>query len=587
MAVQPGERLCLVGRNGAGKSTLLRIVAGEVEADRGTVRFSDDARCAYLGQEVPRGLMGTTGALVAHDDHGVEESAAGEFERMLTRLGVAPDAPLDTLSGGALRRVLLARALATGAQVLLLDEPTNHLDIDSVIWLEDFLLRLSTTRAVAVIFVTHDRAFARRLAQRVLEVDRGTLFRHDCNFDEFIRRRDRRLEEEEAQRVAADKVRAQEEAWLRRGVKARRTRDEGRVRRLLAMRDAYRQRRSRAGSARMEIGQAERSGDLVITSKGLSFRWSPEAEPLFQELELEILRGDRVGVVGPNGSGKTTLIRVILGDLTATAGEVRRGANVQHVLFDQLRDALDPQKTVRENLGEGYDTLTINGRNRHISAYMQDFLFAPEDANKPVYTLSGGERNRLLLAKLFARPSNLLVLDEPTNDLDAETLELLEDQLLEYHGTIILVSHDRQFLDNVVTDCLVFTGDGSVQEYAGGYSDWRALAQTGGAPAERTAPQPSSATTPSRPRRERRGLTYRQQQELRELPDRIAALEDELHTVETQLADPEVYRGGGTATPAELTARLSELQDEVARAYARWEELEALEEPGDAESSSR
>ena len=599
--VQPGERVCLMGRNGAGKSTLLKIIAGEIVPDRGTVRVDGETTVARLPQDLPSGLSGTALAVARGDDPTRELEAA----RVLTRLGIDPDADYTTLSGGARRRVFLARVLATSAGILLLDEPTNHLDLDTVLWLEDYLLRLSRTRSTAIVFVTHDREFARRIADSVGEIDRSTFYRHDCGYDEFLRRRDRRLEEEEAQRREFDKKLAKEEAWLRRGVKARRTRDEGRVRRLLEMREQYRQRRERVGTAVIGIEEAERSGDLVIKTKGLTFSWDAgtgaAAPPLIRDLTTLVMRGDRLGIVGPNGSGKTTLIRLFLGELAPTAGSVRRGANLQPVYFDQMRDSLDPERSLWDNLGEGYDTVTINGRTRHLMAYLQDFLFSPEDVNKPVSTLSGGERNRLLLAKLFARQSNLLVLDEPTNDLDGETLELLEQLLLDYSGTILLVSHDRAFLDNVVTDCLVLAGDGDVIEYAGGYGDWRGKERARrAAEEEKVSPAGNRGSGPtvgasgdvasgdvasadgnragrrsSDRNNDRRKLTWKEERELEALPDRIAALEEEQAEIHAVLANPELYRGEDADTaPAEYTARLDQVTEALEAAFHRWEALE-------------
>ncbi|TVR67510.1 MAG: ATP-binding cassette domain-containing protein [Spirochaetaceae bacterium] len=607
--VDPGERMCLMGRNGAGKSTLLRIIAGEVRPDRGTVRVDPEARVALLPQDIPPGITGTAltvalGRAAPENSAGgaADEAAPGttpasapasglETERVLTRLGVDPEAQFSTLSGGAQRRVYLARALASEARILLLDEPTNHLDIDTVLWLEDYLLRLSRTRSTTILFVTHDREFARRLAQSVGELDRGTFIRHNCGYEEFLSRRDKRLEDEVAQRARFDRELAKEEAWLRRGVKARRTRDEGRVRRLAAMREEYRRRRERVGSVAMTIEEAERSGDLVIATEGLSFSWAPGTAPLIQDVTTLVMRGDRVGIVGPNGSGKTTLIRLLLGELPPGAGTVRLGARVQPVYFDQMRGALDPDRSLWDNLGDGYDTVTINGRTRHLAAYLQDFLFLPEDANKPVGTLSGGERNRLLLAKLFARPSNLLVLDEPTNDLDGETLELLEQMLLEYRGTIILVSHDRAFLDNVVTDCLVLTGEGRVIEYVGGYGEWRAREQ-----ARKTARTPDVAPGQREARgeqeqREQRGegesirgrekLTWKEARELDALPDRIADLERKEAEIHAILADPDLYQGEEASTaPIEYGLRLETVTGELAEALRRWEELEERNQAG-------
>ena len=577
--VNPGERVCLMGRNGTGKSTLLKIIARELLPDRGTVRLDGEATAALLPQDIPAGITGSALTVAAEG----KPSRELEAERVLTRLAVDPEAEFSTLSGGAKRRVILARTLATGASVLLLDEPTNHLDIDTVLWLEDYLLRLSRTRSTAIIFVTHDRAFARTVAETVGELDRGAFIRHDCGYDEFLVRREKRLEDEEAQRLRFDKAMAKEEAWLRRGVKARRTRDEGRVRRLLAMREQYRKRRDQTGSVSMTIEEAERSGDLVITTKGLTFSWTPDSPPLIRDLTTLIMRGDRTGIVGPNGSGKTTLVRLLLKELVPRAGTVRHGANLKPVYFDQLRGALDPERSLWDNLGEGYDTVTINGRSRHLMAYLQDFLFTPEDVNKPVSTLSGGERNRLLLAKLFARPSNVLVLDEPTNDLDGETLELLEQMLLDYSGTILLVSHDRAFLDNVVTDCLVLTGEGSdgiVQEFVGGYGDWRAREQearrdSSGAPGPASRTNPAGQTSPAS-RTSSARLTWKEARELESLPQQIAALEEEEKKLHTALADPELYRREDTAeATARFTQRLEQVTDDLAATYERWEELES------------
>lgn len=583
--INPGERICLMGRNGTGKSTLLKIIAGQVLPDRGAVRLEQEARATFLNQDLPADLTGSALAVASQG----EPSREQEARQLLTRLAVSPEAAVETLSGGALRRVLLARTLATPAEILLLDEPTNHLDLDTVVWLENYLERLCKSRSAAIVFVTHDRAFARRLAQNVAELDRGTLYHHTCGYDEFLERRDKRLADEEARWEQFDKDLAREEAWLRRGVKARRTRDEGRVRRLLDMRERYRQRRERVGSVDLSLEEARRSGDLVITTKNLSFAYSPEGEPIIDNLSTLIMRGDRVGIVGPNGSGKTTLIKLLLGELAPRDGTVRRGANLHPIYFDQLRTSLDPEKTLWENLGDGYDTVTINGRTRHLLAYMEDFLFSREEVNKPVRILSGGERNRLLLAKFFARPSNLLVLDEPTNDLDGETLELLEQILLDYQGTILLVSHDRAFLDNVVTDCLVLSGDGTVQEYAGGYGDWRdrqnhrADQETQNRDKTAGRGNPSPAGERQKPRRTGTRLRYKEHQELEALPGAIAALEEEEADIHRLLSDPDLYRtvarqetpGGSNQDPGQLSRRLEEIGQELARAYERWEELEA------------
>jgi ATP-binding cassette subfamily F protein uup len=492
---------------------------------------------------------------------------------------------MATASGGVIRRVLLARALAAGADALLLDEPTNHLDIDTVLWLEDHLLRLSQVEKRAIVLVTHDRALARRFTTRVAELDRGALYSFDCGYDEFVRRREEQLEQEEAQRREFDKKLAAEEAWLRKGVKARQTRNEGRVRRLQQMREQHRNRRERAGTARMAIEQAQRSGDIVIETEDLAFSYGDT--PIVSGLTTTIERQDRVGVVGPNGSGKTTLVRLLLGELTPQAGRVRHGSGLEVVYFDQMRAGIDPDGSVYENVGEGYDTVRYGGRERHVAGYLKEFLFSEPEMKKPARNCSGGETNRLLLAKLFARPSNLLVLDEPTNDLDAETLELLEDLLLDYEGTIILVSHDREFLDNVATECFVLRGDGTVAEYSGGYSEWREREQ------KRRQKQDGSRGRSGRDggakrkggrRREGRGgtdgrsrkLGFKERKELAELPDRIAALEEEQAEIHEKLADPSLYREGDGASPRELTERLQEVEQEITAAYERWEELDAL-----------
>jgi len=612
LVVEAGERLCLTGRNGAGKSTLLKLIATEIEPERGSLRFESGVRAEYLPQDLPPDMRGL--ALdVVRNGRSEELVPTHRAEEVLSRLDIECAAETATLSGGAKRRVLLARALASGAELLLLDEPTNHLDIDTVLWLEEYLERLTLGGGCSVLFVTHDRAFARRLATSVAEIDRGALIRHDCGYNAFLQRREKRLQDEEEQRALFDKQLAAEETWLRRGVKARRTRDEGRVKRLLEMREEHKARRAQAGSVRMGIDVAARSGDLVAEVEGLGFRYDAAGPDIIREFSTFIMRGDRVGIVGPNGVGKTTLIQLLLGKLKPDAGWVKLGSKVQVVYFDQMRAVLDPDRTIYENLGDGYDTVSINGSTRHLTAYLKDFLFGPDEARKPVSMLSGGERNRLLLAKLFAAPSNVLVLDEPSNDLDADTLELLEDLLLDYKGTILLVSHDREFLDNVVTDCLVLGAGGRVQEYVGGYKDYRAeeakrraqdlaasgrgggakagglnggnsktvnangvKSNTGNSAAERRRSAKAKVTGP-------RKLSFRETQALEQLPNQIAQLEEEQAAIHTQLADPELYRGDQDgATAASLTVRLQDIEDELSTSYARWEELERLaaEAPG-------
>lgn len=593
-----GDRCCLVGRNGTGKSTLMKIIASEILPDSGRLSLLSGARVAYLGQEIPGEPTGNALAVASGEvplpGEGTErlpaedaESAAErrlEAERLLTRLGVPFETDLATASGGVVRRVLLGRALAAGADLLLLDEPTNHLDIDTVVWLEEYLLRLGTVHKRTLLFVTHDRAFAEGLTGRVAELDRGKLHLYDCGYGEFLSRREERLANEAAVRERFEQRLAEEEAWLGKGIKARRTRNEGRLRRLLAMREEQRNRRQRLGAARLSLDSGFRSGELVVETENLSFAYG--ANRIIHDLTTMIMRGDRVGIVGPNGIGKTTLIKLLLGELDPDMGRVRLGTGLEVVYFDQMRSRLDPEKSIYENVGEGYDTVRSGSGQRHLLAYLQDFLFSREDVNKPIKTLSGGERNRVLLAKLFARPANLLVLDEPTNDLDTETLELLEELLLEFKGTIILVSHDRRFLDNVVTECLVFSGDAVVEEHVGSYTDWREKrlpekstpgeqargGRRAGASDGRKGGKPRSARSDA----EERKLSFKEQRELEELPERIAALEEELDGIHRRLADPELYRSAslGDAAPAKLTRREAEIRTALEEAYQRWEMLE-------------
>jgi ATP-binding cassette subfamily F protein uup len=602
LQIEGGERLCLLGRNGTGKSTLLKVISGELPADGGEMHRQQGLRVALVGQEVPQDLqgavydivaagMGTAAELLARYHHVAQRLAAEggdallaqletlqhrleehgawslhqEVERVLNRLSLDADAPFAALSGGTKRRVLLARALVATPDILLLDEPTNHLDIDTILWLEEFLLRNIKT----VVFVTHDRAFARRVANRVAELDRGRLFAFSCGYDQFVSRREALLEAEVTRMALFDKKLAQEEAWIRQGIKARRTRNEGRVQALQKLREEYRRRRERLGTATIRLQEAARSGALVAEAEQVSFAWA--GRPLIRDFSTTILRGDRVGIIGRNGSGKTTLLRLLLGELAPQAGSVRLGTRREVVYFDQLREQLDLQATVQENVGGGNDTVVINGKPRHIIGYLQDFLFTPDRARTPVQVLSGGERNRLLLAKLFTKPANLLVLDEPTNDLDAETLELLEDLLLDFAGTLLLVSHDREFLNRVVTSTLVLNDDGTVGEFVGGYDDW--LRQAGGATAPVPVTPPTSPGRAKPPKERPRKLTFREERELAELPEQIAALEGEQAALLQTLADPAFYRSAG-GDVARCNERLAGLEEELAAAYARWEELE-------------
>ncbi len=488
-------------------------------------------------------------------------------------MGLDAGALFESLSSGMKRRVLLARALVADPDILLLDEPTNHLDIEAIRWLEDFLLRYGGT----LVFVTHDRAFLARLATRIVELDRGHLYDWACDYATFLERKEQLLAAEERQAALFDKKLAQEEVWIRKGIEARRTRNEGRVRALKAMREARLRRRERQGAARMQLQEAERSGNLVIEAKGVGFAYGDGADqssrPVIRDLTTTIMRGDKVGIIGPNGSGKTTLLRLLLGDLTPQAGTVRHGTNLEVAYFDQLKATLDEEKTVQKNVSD-YDMIPIDGQSRHVIGYLQDFLFPPERSRSLVKFLSGGERSRLLLAKLFTRPSNVLVLDEPTNDLDIETLELLESLLVGYQGTVLLVSHDRAFLNDVVTSTLAIEADGRVKEYDGGYDEYLRQRREE-APAE---PKPSHAPGPSssRPPADRpRKLSHKERKELESLPGRIEELEAARAELHDAMADPAFYRQDGGAI-AEAKARLEAMESELAIAYERWEALESL-----------
>jgi ATP-binding cassette subfamily F protein uup len=603
LRIDRGERVCVVGRNGAGKSTLLRIISGEQRADAGTIWTEPGLRIARLDQDVSIATdrtvfdvvaeaLGDLSDLVARYHHAAVqvaehgspalldklgrlqhslEQADGwrieqRVELVLSRLELPADVHVDTLSGGWRRRVLLARALAAEPDVLLLDEPTNHLDIEAIVWLETFLADYPG----ALVFVTHDRAFLQRVATRIVEIDRGRLTSWPGDYATFLRRKDEWLASETVAQEKFDKRLAEEEAWLRQGVKARRTRNEGRVRALMAMREERAGRREQAGTVRLQIESAGRSGQMVLEADHVDKTFG--LKDVVRDFSARIMRGDRVGLIGPNGSGKTTLLRLLLGELAPDRGEVRRGANVEAAYYDQQREQLDPDRTVFDTLGDGNDTVTVNGRSRHVNAYLRDFLFPPERAQSPVRALSGGERNRLLLARLFTRPANLLVLDEPTNDLDLETLELLEAQLSEWAGTLLLVSHDRAFLDNVVTSTFVFEGSGRVEEYLGGYADW--LRQR--VPLAVASPTPSTKPVERAPRARVAStkLSYREQRELDDLPARIEALETEQRTLGATMAEPEFYRQPAAAINAAL-ARVQSIERELVELYARWDALDS------------
>jgi ATP-binding cassette subfamily F protein uup len=481
--VDAGERVAVIGRNGSGKSTLLNVLGGELPPDDGVVIRQPGLRIARLVQDVPlsanRSVADVVGEGLGDLDPHDEWQRHHQADMVMSRLSLPPDAIVDTLSGGWKRRVLLARALVGQPDVLLLDEPTNHLDIAAITWLESFLADYKG----AVIFVTHDRAFLEPLATRIVELDRGMLTSWPGDYATFERKKEEWLANEELQNAKFDKKLASEEVWLRRGVKARRTRDEGRVKALMAMRADRSERRNRAGNVKMQMEQSDPSGKMVFEANDISFAYpSGTGGDVIKDFSTRVMRGDRIGLIGPNGAGKTTLLRILLGQLPPDRGEVRRGANVEIAYYDQQREQLDPDRTVVDTIGDGNETVTVNGQPRHVHGYLQDFLFSPERARSPVRALSGGERNRLLLARLLTRPANVLVLDEPTNDLDLETLELLEQQLVEWPGTLLVVSHDRRFLDNVVTSTIAFEGGGRVEEFVGGYEDYvrqRAVSREG------------------------------------------------------------------------------------------------------------
>ena len=573
--IEPGERIGLLGRNGAGKTTLLRILAGESPADKGEVLFSAGTKIAYLPQEVPQELHGSVRDIVAAgaaregDARDADWKQAQRVDRVLEEMKLPPEAAFESFSAGMKRRVLLARALVRSPDILLLDEPTNHLDVEAILWLEDFLSRWPGT----LIFVTHDRMFLRKSAKRILEIDRGRLFDWSCDYDTFLRRKEDALAAEEKQNALFDKKLAAEEVWIRTGIKARRTRNEGRVRALEQLRRTRAERRSSPGKVKMAIQEGQRSGALVAEADEISFAYGERI--IVKELSTTLMRGDKVGIIGPNGAGKTTLLRLLLGQLAPQSGTVRLGTNLQIAYFDQLRGQLIDDKSVQENVGDGYDTLQINGQPRHIIGYLQDFLFSPDRARTPVKFLSGGERNRVLLAKLFAKPANVIVLDEPTNDLDSETLELLEELLADFSGTVLLVSHDREFLNHVVTSTIVFE-PGGAKEYDGGYDDWLRQRKP---PAE-TKPAAKQLAAPVRPTAAESGKrkrSFKEKKELESLPQTIEQLEADIAAIHDDMSKPEFYQQASEKLAAEQ-ARLKDLESRLKTAYERWETLEALAE---------
>ena len=606
--IEPGERICLLGRNGVGKTSLMRLISGEVEPESGVITKASSLVVTCLKQVVPEELKGTVfdiisegfgsrGKLLAechqlsHDvaDDPHNASLLKRLDTLQHRLDIEDgwqlnryvemiaekikldvDAKIENLSAGMKRRVLLAQAIVREPDILLLDEPTNHLDIEAIMWLEDFLSKYEGT----FIFVSHDRAFVKKLATRIIELDRGQLRSFTCNYETYLSRKEALLEDEKVRNALFDKKLSQEEVWIRKGIKARRTRNEGRVKALLKMRDERRQRKEFKGTVRMQIQDSQLSGRLVIDAKDISFGYKAD-KLIIKNLTTQIMRGEKIGVIGPNGSGKTTLLKVLLKELEAQEGNVRHGTNLEISYFDQLHAQLDSEKTVFENIADGNETIVVNGSPRHIIGYLQDFLFTPFQSRNKVANLSGGERNRLLLAKMFAKPSNVLVLDEPTNDLDVDTLDLLEEFLLNYPGTVLLVSHDREFLNNVVTSIFAFEGEGFIKEYVGGYDDW--LRQS------RKLQEIQQENQKAAPKKERqkqatdkpRKLSYKEKKELESLPELIEKLETEQKQLHDEMLKPDFYKKSSEV--AAVNVRLTELSEKLEQAYARWQMLDELQ----------
>ncbi len=607
LQLEAGERVALLGRNGVGKTTIMKVMAGQIEIDKGEIVYQKGVQVTHLPQEVPNDISGNVFDIVLsglgkraqllvdyhhlvhqlHTDHSPEllkklddlqgklDHSGGwdinnEVELVLEHMKLDGEADFAQLSGGQKRRVLLARALVIKPDILLLDEPTNHLDIDSINWLEGFLKKYEGT----LFFVTHDRTFMKNLANRIVELDRGKIYSWACDYTTFLERKAALLEVEAAQRADFDKKLAEEEIWIRKGVKARRTRNEGRVKALERMRLEKSAQRQLIGQVKMKAQEAENSGHLVVKASHLGFSYGDNC--LIKDFSTQIMRGDKIGVIGPNGCGKTTLLRILLGQLAPHKGKVRLGTNLEVAYYDQLREQLEEERTVIENVTGGSDTLTIDGRPRHVIGYLQDFLFTPDRARTPVKVLSGGERNRLFLARLFTKPSNLLVMDEPTNDLDIETQELLEELLLDYKGTVLLVSHDRSFLNNVVTSTIVLEGKGEISEYPGGYDDWLSQRASKGI-VDKAELKPVKAVAIEDKPIIKRKLSFKEQKELEALPDQIAKLEAEQERIFAILSDVSFYQ----RDPKEIentNARAEAVADELLKGFERWEYLEALKE---------
>ena len=604
--VEKGDRICLLGRNGVGKSTLLKIITGEMAPDSGEVWRGQGIKTAVLKQGVPVAEdktvfeilaeeMGATGRILKafrqskrlqqekndpaadkrlNELQSAVDSPEGaavtrQINALLSRLNFDPDMDFATLSAGMKRRVLFARAMVCEPDVLLLDEPTNHLDIETIIWLEEFILRHVKT----LLFVTHDRVFLQHLATRILELDRGELQAYDGDFRTYLERRQAFMAAQERRNANFDKKLSAEEVWIRQGIKARRTRNEGRVRALVEMRKIRQERRKKLGSVSLKVQEAEKTGKLVMEAAHIRYAYGDRV--YIDDFSTVISRGDKVGIMGPNGSGKTTLLKILLKEMAPQEGRVRHGTGLEIAYFDQMRARLDEAKTVRENIGEGNDFVTINGEKKHVIGYLQDFLFSPDRCHTPVHILSGGEKNRLMMAMLFTRPSNVLVMDEPTNDLDAETLELLEEILFQYQGTLLLVSHDRAFINNVVTSTIVFEQGARLLEYAGGYDDW--LKQRSHAVQEERESEKAEKKSKQKPKnKQRRKLGYIEKRELEDLPKKIDDLEARQKILFETLSDPGFFKKD-KQTIAQTQKKLERVESEIATAYDRWETLEAMD----------
>ncbi|OUS31493.1 ABC transporter ATP-binding protein [Gammaproteobacteria bacterium 45_16_T64] len=603
LTIEKGDKLCLVGRNGSGKSTLLKTITGEIKPDEGLIESSGNIKIARLEQDVPDTGAGSVFHVVAsglgdigplldeynkitHDvaedpsesnlnllesiQRKLEAQNGWELQQRvdttLSKLSLDGDMQFSDLSGGVKRRTLLAKALVQEPDLLLLDEPTNHLDIESIQWLEEFLASYQGS----LLFISHDRSFLEKLANRVIDLDRGQLSDWPGSYQNYLRRKQEQLEAEEKQNALFDKRLSQEEVWIRQGIKARRTRNEGRVRALKTMRQERSERRNVQGKASFVTQVADRSGQKVIEAKNINFTY--ENNPIVQDLSTLILRGDKIGLIGPNGVGKSTLLNLLLAKLAPQSGTVELGTNLQIAFFDQLRDQLDESQTVRQNIGEGSDSIDVNGQTKHVIGYLQDFLFTPDRANTPVKALSGGEKNRLLLAKIFSKPSNLLIMDEPTNDLDIETLELLEELVSSYTGTLLLVSHDRTFINNVVTSTLVFEGNGKIGEYLGSYDDWIRQRPKGNQSAAVKTVKKKEAKAPSTTK-----LSYKENRELESLPKEIEQHEIRTEEIHSLLADPKIYQDSPDNVN-KLQAELASVEKSLEIAFERWEFLEAKQE---------